>query len=229
MSAICLSTGFRLGIYPTLRDSITSALGQKEKNAYIMWLSGLVPGLFSYWFITPLYLVKTQMQISAGASESGAQLIYKHTLDGLITVGRQRSGVKQLYRGAVSLMGRGGLLSSGQTLGYDLGKTKLGPSGLNILDDGPALHLVASVASAAGATVFGMPCDVLFTNYSSAAQRGVQYKGLFDCARSLLRDQGPLGFYRGSVAFFMRSSPIFILYFPIYEQVRKFLGMGYMS
>ena len=36
MTAICLSTGFRLGMYPTIRDQITSSFGQTEKNALIM-------------------------------------------------------------------------------------------------------------------------------------------------------------------------------------------------
>lgn len=230
MTSICFSTGFRLGIYPTLRDGVTRVMGAEKKNALAMWLSGLLPGLVSYWCITPLYLVKTQMQISAGDSESASRLIYRHTLDGLRTIAKQPAGLQQLYRGAVSLMARGGLISSGQTLGYDMAKTQLGPSGvIALFDDGPVLHTVSGCCSAAGATAFGMPCDVLFTNYSSAKQRGVQYRGLLDCAGTLLREQGPLGFYRGSMAFFLRSSPIFIMYFPIYEQVRKLLGMGYMT
>lgn len=121
MTAICLSTGFRLGMYPTIRDQITSSFGQTEKNALIMWLSGLIPGFFSYGAITPLYLVKTHMQVSAAP---GRPLIYKNTLHGLYTIGKQ-GGLKQLYRGAPSLMGRGAMLSSGQTLGYDMTKTTL--------------------------------------------------------------------------------------------------------
>ena len=132
-------------------------MGAEKKNALAMWLSGLVPGLVSYWFITPLYLVKTHMQISAGDSASGARLIYKHTVDGLITISKGPGGVQQLYRGAVSLMARGGLISSGQTLGYDMAKTQLGPGGAALLEYGPLLITIAGCCSAAGATVFGMP------------------------------------------------------------------------
>ena len=80
-----------------------------------------------------------------------------------------------------------------------------------------------------GATIFGMPCDYLFTQYTSAAQRGVQFNGLADCARTLLREGGPSAFYRGSSAFFVRVVPIFTLYFPIYEHVRRLLGLGYLD
>jgi hypothetical protein len=215
-SAILLSTGFRLGIYPTLRDAISG----KEKSAFTMWISGLIPGLFSYGGITPLYLVKTHLQLSAG--QPGGP-IYRSTVHGLSSVYAE-GGIRHLYRGVLSLMLRGGMLSSGQTLGYDLCKTEAKKRGV---EDGFPLHLCASVASAATATVSGMPADVVFTNYSSAPPK--KYRSVFHCAASLLKEEGPLVFYRGSSAFFMRSAPIFTLYFPIYEQVRKQLGLGFMS
>ena len=97
------------------------------------------------------------------------------------------------------------------------------------VEDGPLLHFVAAVGSSVGATLFGMPCDYLFTQYTSAAQRGVKYNGLWHCARTLLAEGGPQAYYRGSSAFFVRVVPIFTLYFPIYEQVRKLMGMGYLD
>ena len=63
----------------------------------------------------------------------------------------------------------------------------------------------------------------------SAAQRGKSYSGVVNCASTLLREEGPLAFYRGSSVFFLRTIPIFTLYFPIYERVRLLLGMGYLN
>ena len=97
------------------------------------------------------------------------------------------------------------------------------------MKDGPLLHFGAAVGSGVGATVFGMPCDYLFTQYTSAAQRGVKFTGLWDCATTLVREGGFGAYYRGSTAFFVRVVPIFTLYFPIYEQVRKLLGLGYLD
>ena len=205
-------------------------------------VAGLIPGLFSYGGITPLYLVKTHQQISAG--QSGPPL-YSSTLHGklqtvknkkklrltrsaagLTTICRQ-GGIRYLYRGVISLMLRGGMLSSGQTLGYDLCKSEAKKR--QLLEDGPILHLCASLSSAATATIFGMPCDCVFTQYSSASSHGKEYRNVFHCAACLLREQGGLAFYRGSTAFFFRSAPIFTLYFPIYEQTRKYLGLGFLS
>ena len=122
-------------------------------------------------------------------------------------------------------MGRGGMLSSGQTLGYDQCKTWVKRN--ELMDEGPALHLLASISSAVGATVFGMPCDYLFTRYTTAAPGA--YRSLWHCCTTLVREEGPLSFYKGSTVFFSRCAPIFLMYFPMFEQVRRILGMDYMS
>ena len=59
---------------------------------------------------------------------------------------------------------RGGMVSSGQLLGYDATKTYARQ--LGGIEEGPGLHLLASVVSGAGATFFGMPMDFLFTQYT---------------------------------------------------------------
>jgi len=56
------------------------------------------------------------------------------------------------------------MVSSGQLLGYDGTKT-YAKEYLGV-PEGPALHLLASVISGAGATVFGMPMDNIFTHYA---------------------------------------------------------------
>eukprot|EP00945_MAST-04E_sp_MAST-4E-sp1_P008704 g8704.t1 len=226
MVAINFSTGFRLGAYPYIRDTISEGLGHKEKHPAVMWLAGLLPGLIGYWTITPLYAVKTQLQVSAARKAAGDSVIYKNTLHGLQTIVKE-GGVTGLYRGALSLMARGGLIGSGQTLGYDLSKTKMKENfGVK---DGPVLHVSSSVAAGFGATLFGMPCDVLFTFWTTAKQRGAQYRSIAQCVSAMVKENGVGVFYRGSFAMFCRVVPIFTLYFPIYEQVRRLAGFGYMS
>ena len=226
MIAINFSTGFRLGAYPHIRDTISRSLGHKEKHPTVMWLAGLLPGLIGYWTITPLYTVKTQLQVSAAKRAAGEPVIYRNTWHGLQTIVKE-GGVTGLYRGALSLMARGGLIGSGQTLGYDLSKTKL-KEGLGV-KDGPVLHLTSSMAAGLGATVFGMPCDVLFTFWTTAKQRGAKYRSIGQCIGAMVKENGLGVFYRGSFAMFCRVVPIFTLYFPIYEQVRRLAGFGYMD
>ena len=226
-SAICFSTGFRLGAYPTIRDTIGKSLGHKDKHPAVMWLSGLLPGLIGYWFITPLYAVKTQLQVSAAKKAVGEAVVYNSTVHGLSRLGKD-GGIRSLYRGALSLMARGGLISSGQTLGYDLTKTKLKEAPFCVRD-GPVLHVASSIAAGIGATAFGMPADVVFTFWTTAKQRGTSYRGIFHCLQDLVKTGGFRVFYRGSFLSFCRVVPIFTLYFPLYEQVRRLAGLGYMD
>lgn len=225
MAAVFASTGFRLGVYPNFRDAMGAALGADGKSAATMWLAGLLPGLVSYASITPLYNVKTHLQAAAPGPPP-----YRGTLHGLGVIARSE-GVRGLFKGATSLAGRGGMVASGQTLGYDWTKTTAKAAGVT---DGPVLHVAASVVSGMCATAFGMPCDVVFTRFSTARQRGVAYTNILHCARSVAQEgggglRGARAYYRGSVMFFVRAAPIFILYFPLYEQARRLLGMGYLS
>lgn len=215
MAAISISSGFRLGVYPIMRDSIDNMLGNEVKSPLVMWISGLVPGLFSYWFITPLYQVKTRIQIAAHKGETQNALLKEMALLW------KEGGLNRLYLGSMSLMARGGLISSGQTLGYDLAKTKFKERGF---EETPLLHFTASMIAGVSATIFGMPADRLFTYVVSSGSRGV-----IKSTRAMVREQGIGTFYRGSSAFFLRVVPIFVLYFPLYEQARKLLGLGFMD
>merc|ERR1711959_548092 len=215
MMAISISTGFRLGCYPTIRDAIVKGTGAGEKNSVIMFTAGLIPGLIGYWFINPLYLVKTQLQASAAQVAAGQREapLYRGTAAGLKET-FETGGFRAMYRGSFPLMCRGGLISAGQMLGYDGSKTRLKSSGL--LNEGPVLHGVSSVIAATSATLFGNPCDRLFTKFTTAKQAGESYRSLLHCAQDIWLNEGPLAFYRGSFVFFLRSAPIFTLYFPIY-------------
>lgn len=47
--------------------------------------------------------------------------------------------------------------------------------------------------------------------------------------RALLKEHGMSVFLRGWTPFFLRSSPVIITGMPLYEQVRRLLGLDYMS
>ncbi|CAE8663698.1 unnamed protein product, partial [Polarella glacialis] len=127
-------------------------------------------------------------------------------------------GVPALFRGAGPLVVRGGLFSAGQTLGYDGTKTALSQRS-QLMEDGPALHLLGSVVAAFLATAFSAPADFLMTRYQAAPQMGVVYKNPMDCFAQVLKEQGPLTFYRGWSAFFLRIVPVFVTFHPLFEQL----------
>jgi len=54
--------------------------------------------------------------------------------------------------------------------------------------------------------------------------QGTLYAGAVDCAKQLLRSEGPLGLYRGFSSHYLRVGPHYVLTFTFLEQIKKALG-----
>ena len=70
------------------------------------------------------------------------------------------------------------------------------------------------------ATCVGSPFDVVKTRMMSKV---VPYKGVLDCVYKTLRHDGPLAFYNGFTANFMRIGTWNIVMFVTYEQIKKYV------
>ena len=114
-------------------------------------------------------------------------------------------------------------MNAGNTLGYDAWKTYATRYGL--LEEGPVLHLSASIVAAFCSCTFSCPADVVLTRYQSSATG----ERLMAVLGSIVRTEGLRGFYRGWSVLFIRVAPIYILYLPVFEQIRVLLGLGYMT
>jgi hypothetical protein len=230
---IGISSMGRVGCYPFVRDLMVGQSSSEKPSALTMFGAGLVAGGAGYFVSSPVYQVKTLAQAEAGligadgilttGARKGHAAVHhgKSLLSSLRTLASEGA----LFRGAGALVARGALLSAGQQLGYDGMKTECRRSGL--LEEGPVLHVAASVAGALGATVFSTPADVVMTRYQAAAAAG-NTNGMLDCIATIHKQQGPLGFYRGFLPFFVRLCPVFLISLPLTEHLRKLFGLGYM-
>ena len=213
-----LSRGIGLGCYPAFRDLLVSP---EEKSGVSMFAAGLMSGGLGYGLSTPLWQLKTRLQ--AGLESTP---LYRNALHGLRTMWQEEGG-RALYRGWSALVVRGALMNAGNTLGYDLTKTHNKRTGL--LPDGPVLHVAASVVAAFLSTTFACPADLVMTRFQAAKQMGKSYSSVASCCVHLLRTEGPLVFYRGWTPLFVRVAPLYVLFLPAYEQVRRLLGLGYFE
>jgi hypothetical protein len=118
------------------------------------------------------------------------------------------------------------MLAAGSQLGYDGVKTYAKAHGIS---DAPTLHVGASVVAAFLASAFAAPADVVMTQYQTAPQRGVHYNSVAECAVMVLREGGPMGFFRGWSMQFGRIAPLFCINMPLYEQIRTLAGLGFMD
>ena len=194
-----------MGIYPSFRD----ALGGYEhaKSSPVMLTSGFVCGSLAYLIAAPLWLMKTRCQADA---QLAIGVLYPST-------------VAEFWCGCGPLVLRGALLSGGQMLGYDGTKTVAKREGW--ARDGPLLHVQAATAAALCSATFSAPADVVMCR----VQTDPASVRLVWAIRSVWKEEGFRGFFRGWVANVSRLMPTFVVGANVYEQTRLMLGLSFME
>lgn len=136
---------------------------------------------------------------------------------------RRYEGLSALFSGTTMATSRAVLMTIGQLSMYDQFKQMLltnTPEGL--LKDDTKTHLIASLMAGTTATTLTQPLDVIKTRLMNETTG--HYKGAMDVARSILKDYGPMGFFRGYVPAFVRLAPHTMLTFVFLEELRKRFG-----
>ena len=95
------------------------------------------------------------------------------------------------------------------------------------MKDGFPLHIVASVVAGIAALAATQPFDTIKSKMMAHDGTPNAYKSVFDAVSRTAREEGVSGFYRGSLASYTRFAPHFIIAFPLWEQVRATMGLGY--
>lgn len=147
---------------------------------------------------------------------------YHHVIDGMMTVIRYE-GYRALFSGTTMATSRAVLMTIGQLSMYDQFKHLLltkSPEG--VLKDDTVTHLIASLMAGTTATTLTQPLDVVKTRLMNETTG--HYKGALDVAKSIMRDYGPIGFFRGFVPAFIRLAPHTMLTFVFLEELRKHFG-----
>eukprot|EP00746_Dinoflagellata_sp_MGD_P001311 gnl/MRDRNA2_/MRDRNA2_102471_c0_seq1.p1 gnl/MRDRNA2_/MRDRNA2_102471_c0~~gnl/MRDRNA2_/MRDRNA2_102471_c0_seq1.p1 ORF type:complete len:304 (-),score=19.88 gnl/MRDRNA2_/MRDRNA2_102471_c0_seq1:80-991(-) len=220
--SISTSSSIRMGLYPYLRDMVVT--DPKQKTAGAMFGAGLCAGSIAYFVSCPFFQTKTKMQAALLQPGSMEPSCVKRCLQQTWHEG----GTSALFRGSGPTVMRGALFTAGQTLGYDGTKTLLSQRH-KIMKDGPALHFLGSIVAAFFATAFSAPADFVTTRYQAAPQIGMQYRNPVDCFKQIVMNDGVQVLFRGWLPNFVRIAPACVLFHPMYEQVRLFMGLKYLT
>lgn len=211
-------SSIRMGLYEPARAAIAPGKSVADVSLWQRILAGFLAGGIGSAIANPTDLIKIRFQ----ARRPDQPKVYKHTLDAFMQI-YQQAGLRGLYTGVVPTTLRAAVLTGAQLSSYDHSKVVLRE--LNVLPDGPAIHFAASFIAGLVTTTATSPVDVIKTRIMNDRDR---YKGPLDCTLQLLRSEGPRAFFRGWLPNYLRLGPHFIISLPLYEQIRAFLGAGYL-
>ncbi|XP_067384674.1 mitochondrial carnitine/acylcarnitine carrier protein isoform X3 [Channa argus] len=177
--------------------------GKPLTNTQI-FLSGSLAGFFTTVVVAPGDRIKCLLQVQSSSGE----LKYTGPLDCAVRLYKQQ-GIRSVYKGTVLTIIRGAILyvpSNGlYFLTYEYLKNFLTPNGQSVSQlSTPNILLAGGIAGILNWTI-ALPPDVLKSKFQTAAEG--KYRGLLDVLRTLLREEGPKGLYKGFNAVFLRAFP----------------------
>jgi len=197
------SGAVRAGTYGTARiglcEPLQEAIGTRTGGA-------LLSGVLATTVGNPFEVLKVRLQ-ARPAEAAGGEF-------GAMRAMVREEGFSVLARGFRWAAARSALLTASQVVPYGYAKQSLRPI---LGTDGILLHLVASLVAGVVTCTTTAPVDVMKTRVMSAAAGGGQQHGVV----ALLRSEGPLFFFKGWLANYVRIGPQTLFIFVFYEQARR--------
>lgn len=226
---------YRVGLYPTIRDWISSRNGNGNNNnnqptkptIKDRMISGSITGAFGSALSCPLDCIRTRMQADAGlinkktgvystGLRKGHRPQYNRGfINALATITKKEGIIQGLYRGSVVTVARATLLNCAQLASYDTLKHEI-----FFLDEGPALHITCSLTSGIIAQTVIMPFDTI----KSHMMQGHSFRGTLKIATSSRRNPF-FWFYKGYLPAATGQGMIMVLQMPLIEEIRRMMGL----
>ncbi|KAF4134947.1 Mitochondrial carrier protein [Phytophthora infestans] len=223
-SAGCCRLGPYAGLKFYLYDSLQASFAAREGRELSNWqraLCGATAGLIATMGTYPLEVVRTRM-ISQTTAPAATNSEIRGVLQGVKLI-LEREGLRGLYRGGWSGV-VGAIPFEGVQFGcYEYLKLTAirhqwpayrWPEGKTDMDG------LDSTTSCVAALL--VPSPKLW-RIRSILPSTLYYRGMVDCFRKVIRDEGPLALYRGTGANLARIVPYAAVMFSTYETTKKTL------
>jgi len=214
--------GMRLGSYSVLNAlTVNPDDGDAMKFAKKI-VCGATAGVLGASAGSPLFLVKTRMQIQSNVVPNvGEQYRYRNVFDALAQIYKS-GGIKALYTGVSAAAVRVAMGSSVQLSTYDTVKESV-MNWTSRPNDSIVVHLISSFVTGIVAVVVMHPFDVISTRMYVQRQGELRkYNNIADCLFKTLRTEGVTGLYKGGLSQYMRLAPHTILTVVFWEQLKRF-------
>lgn len=201
-------TTARLGFYDTFQNTL--AARAKAKGSEITFVeragAGLTAGGLAAMIGNPADLALIRMQ-SDGLKPVEKRANYRSVFDALRRIAATE-GVGALWAGAYPTVIRAMALNFGQLSFFAESKSQLKKHAPALSDT--QRTLTASAIAGFFASFFSLPFDFVKTRLqkqSKGPDGKLPYKGFFDCAGKVIKDEGWLRFYRGFGTYYVRIAP----------------------
>ncbi|ESK90474.1 oxaloacetate carrier [Moniliophthora roreri MCA 2997] len=210
-----LVNGARLGFYEPMRRGLNRAanLSPSEQNMATSVIAGASTGAIGATLGNPMFLIKARMQAYSPALPVGTQHYYRNSIHALSSIIREE-GLRGLLRGTSAAVLRTASGSSVQVPSYVWAKGQFVKHGI-LPADSFWTFLASSSVSGLVALAAMQPTDTVLTRMYNQPVKvlpngkhvGVLYKNPIDALIKIAKTEGPLGWYKGSFAHFLRFTP----------------------
>lgn len=207
----------RIGLHRTISDMLLERNDHKPLPFLTKVGAGMCSGAMAVCVGTPMDVALVRMQGDTMRPESERRN-YKNVIDALMRIAREE-GTAALYSGLAPNILRGMAMNVGQLACYDQAKEFISSTITNDPDPtNPQLDTKLYSAAIAGftAAAFSLPFDLA----KSRLQDGNKYKGLIDVFSKTLSNEGPLAFWTGFSAYYLRCAPHAAIILLVNESVR---------
>ncbi|KAL4989922.1 mitochondrial carrier domain-containing protein [Aspergillus falconensis] len=201
-------TTARLGFFDTFMKALTKNADTANRKVTFGERAGagLTAGGIAAMIGNPADLALVRMQ-SDGLKPPETRANYRSVIDALFRISKAE-GVTALWAGALPTVVRAMALNLGQLAFFAESKAQLKTrTSLSAQNQ----TFAASAIAGFFASFLSLPFDFVKTRLQKQQKDPktgqLPYKGMFDCARKVVRDEGWLRFYRGFGTYYVRIAP----------------------
>ncbi|KAH8413955.1 hypothetical protein KR009_007261 [Drosophila setifemur] len=196
--------------------SIISALG-----------CGLTAGCIAQALANPFDIVKVRMQTEGRRRQQGHEPRVNNMMQAFGDIYRY-GGLPAMWKAMGPSCLRACLMTAGDVGSYDLSKRFF--KRILKFEEGLPLRFFSSMCAGLVASVLSNPADVIksrMMNQPVDANGGnLLYKNSIECIKVMVKEEGPLTFYKGLWPTWFRLGPFSVLFWLSIEQLREWEGQA---
>ncbi|XP_066109563.1 mitochondrial brown fat uncoupling protein 1 [Saccopteryx bilineata] len=201
----------RIGLYDTVQEFFSTG---EEATLRSRMLAGLTTGGVAVFIGQPTEVVKVRLQ--AQSHLHGPKPRYTGTYNAYRIIATTES-LTTLWKGTTPNLARNVIINCTELVTYDLMKDTFVKN--KILADDVPCHLVSALIAGFCTTVLSSPVDVVKTRFINSTPG--HYKGVINCATTMLSKEGPSAFFKGLIPSFLRLGSWNVIMFVCFEQLKR--------